>query len=157
VCATSHYKQIFTMGIWALLYTNLTFHFFSAKIVYFCEADTRHEGQHDTTTIFLVSSPHRMANYGIWPFISNSGYIWIFWVCGTFIQIWTIGIIENGYIFWAKIRLGTPGVLYALCMIKIWIFKTKVWINALPHQNWLKFEFNQMVFKKSRKTKISRM
>jgi hypothetical protein len=74
VCATSYYKQLFQIGFEALLHQNLSFHFFSAKSVCFCEAVTRHEGQHDTTAIFLVSRPHRMAYYGIWPFISNGGY-----------------------------------------------------------------------------------
>jgi hypothetical protein len=128
-----------------LLHKNLSFHVFSAKSVCFCQAATRHAGQHDTTTIFLVSRPHRMANYGIWPFLSNGGYIWFFWVCGAFIQIWTIGTIENSLNFWVKIWLSTPGGLYAYCMIKVWIHKSKVWINTLPHQIWLKFEFNQIV------------
>jgi hypothetical protein len=132
------------MGFQALLHKNLSFHFFSAKYVCFCEAGTRHEGQHGTTTIFLVSRPHRMANYRIWPFISNGGYVWFFLVCGAFIQIWTIGTIENGLNFWEKIWLDTSGGLYAYCVIKIWIRKSRVWINTLPHQIWLKFEFNQI-------------
>jgi hypothetical protein len=75
VCATSHYKQLFQMGFQALLHKKLSFNFFSAKSACFYKAATRHEGQHDTTAIFLVSRPHRMANYRIWPFISNGGYI----------------------------------------------------------------------------------
>jgi hypothetical protein len=92
---------------------NLVSIFYCKTHVFFCRAVTRHEGQHDTTAIFLVSRPHRMANYGIWTFILNGGYIWFFSVCGAFIQIWTIDTIENGHNFWEKIRLGTSGRLYA--------------------------------------------
>jgi hypothetical protein len=66
------------MGFQALLHKNLIFHFSSAKSVCFSEAATRPEGQHETTVIFLVSRPYRVANYGIKPFILNDGYIRFF-------------------------------------------------------------------------------
>jgi hypothetical protein len=78
-----------------------------------------------------------------------------FWVCGAFIQIWTIGTLENGHNFWEKIRPGTPVGLYHSAWSKFQLSKQKDELMPLP----TKFDsiFNQMVFKKSRKMKILRM
>jgi hypothetical protein len=52
--------------------------------------------------------------------------IYNFLVCGTFIQIWTIGTLENGHNFWEKIRLGTP--------------------EGYMHSAWSKFEFTNQKY-----------